>query len=158
MVELSSDNAARKETRSRIFWVGFICVLLSCQVMLMFVAVYLAVSDGSFAVEPDYYQKSLDWDSKIAQLRNNERLGWQSNIALGDNATIYGERSLTCQLQDAEGEPLDGAVIDVIAFPHSRGSEREAVTMTPSGEGLYETTMRFGYSCRQTSPSRTGDA
>jgi hypothetical protein len=52
----------------------------------MFVAVYLTVADRSFAVEPDYYQQSMDWDARMAQQRRNEQLGWQVELSVADEA------------------------------------------------------------------------
>jgi nitrogen fixation protein FixH len=143
MVEKAHENTDSKEARHRVFWVGLICALLSGQVLLMFVAVYLTVADGSFAVEPNYYQKSLNWDATVAQLRENQRLGWQSQLQVGDEADVYKHRHLTCRLVNAQGDPLDGAMIDVVAFPHARGSDRQSSAMKPIGDGYYETTLRF---------------
>lgn len=143
MADVSPETVAQNEARHRVFWVGLIVALLSGQVLLMFVAVYLALADGSFAVEPDYYQKSLHWNDTIAQERDNERLGWQPELKLGGQATVFGDRQLICHLADNQGHPLDGAVIDVVAFPHARGSDRQSVTLVPAGEGNYEATLRL---------------
>jgi threonine/homoserine/homoserine lactone efflux protein len=55
MEEFRLEQARQTESRHRLFWVGLIVGLLSAQLLLMFVAVYLTVADRSFAVEPDYY-------------------------------------------------------------------------------------------------------
>ncbi|MCH5373654.1 MAG: FixH family protein, partial [Planctomycetes bacterium] len=47
------------------------------------------------------------------------------------------------RLCDKQGAPLDGAVIDVVAFAHARGSDRQSATLLPTGEGNYETTLRL---------------
>ena len=63
------------ETRHRLFWVGLILALLAGQIVLMVAMVYLATSDASFAIEPDYYQKGLNWDAVAAQVRQNDTAG-----------------------------------------------------------------------------------
>jgi nitrogen fixation protein FixH len=109
----------------------------------MFVTVYLTVADRSFAVEPDYYQQSMDWDARMAQQRRNEQLGWQVELSVADQANIFGDRKFLCHLTDRLGSPLDGAVINLVAFPHARGSDRFSATLTPVGDGCYETTLRI---------------
>lgn len=132
-----------RETRHRLVWLGLILALLAGQIVLMLVMVYLATSDASFAIEPDYYQKSLHWDAVAAQARQNEWLGWSAKIELGPSVRVTGERTLTCTLADRTGRPLDGATVDAVAFSHARGSDRTALTLLPAGSGRYEAPLRF---------------
>ena len=125
------------------FWPGFIIVLLTGQVILLSGMVYIATSDLSFAVEPDYYQKGLNWDDIAAQQRRNTELGWEISLEFGDPSRPLAEREVRCVLTDRDGAPLDGAFIDMVAFPHSRGSERELVMLEPEGDGVYSADMRF---------------
>ena len=143
MDESALAHARQAESRHRLFWVGLIVGLLSAQLLLMFVAVYLTVADRSFAVEPDYYQQSMDWDARMAQQRRNEQLGWQVELSVADEANLFGDRKFVCRLTDRQGRPLDGAVIGLIAFPHARGSDRSSATLTSVGDGRYETTLRI---------------
>ena len=50
---------------------------------------------------------------------------------------------MICTLADRDGQPLDGATVDVVAFSHARGSDRTAVTLLPAGSGRYEAPVRF---------------
>jgi nitrogen fixation protein FixH len=99
--------------------------------------------DGSFAVEPDYYQKALRWDEVAAQHRENARLGWTAAIDVGDDVSVFDERTLTCRLADAEGRPVEGAAVDLVAFPHARGSERASAVLAETESGVYAATLRF---------------
>jgi nitrogen fixation protein FixH len=139
----SPEAAAANEARHRLFWVGLICTLLGCQVVLMVVTAIIATRDNSFAVEPDYYEKSLNWDAIAAQRREDQRLGWQIALAVGAQASVLGERSVTATLTDRDGRPLDGASIELVAFPHARGNDRESAVLAPQGDGRYETTLRI---------------
>ena len=85
----------------RLLWPGLVFALLGGQLLLVCVLAYIAVADGSFAVEPDYYQKGLHWDATAEQLRANARLGWKARLQVEDSATVLGERALTCRLTDA---------------------------------------------------------
>jgi nitrogen fixation protein FixH len=132
------------ERRQRRFWVGLVLTLLGGQIVLISTMAYVATSDGSFAVEPDYYQKGLHWDDTATQIRKNAELGWKMRVAVSDSATARGERTVMCQLTNRDGTPLDGATIELMAFPHARGSERSSATFFPAGAGQYETPLRFG--------------
>lgn len=136
-------TGAAGERGHRLFWVGLIVALLAGQIVLMLVMVYLAATDGSFAIEPDYYRKGLQWDAVAAPTRRNERLGWSVRIELGPEVTVPGERALICSLADRAGRPLDGATVELVAFSHSRGNERRAVSLLPAGQGRYQAPVRF---------------
>jgi nitrogen fixation protein FixH len=126
-------------------WPGLLIVLFGGHLLLMFVMAYLATSDGSFAIEPDYYQKGLHWDETAAQLRENDRLGWSVEIELDDDVSVLGHRTVRCVVSDKQGKPIDGAIVDLVAFHHAHGNDRTAVTLVPVGEGKYETTLRLAY-------------
>lgn len=136
------DRSVR-ESGHRRFWVGLIVALLLGQIALMLVVVYFATTDPSFAIEPNYYQKGLNWDAVAAQTSQNQRLGWSAKVDLGAEATVRDERAMVCTLTDRDGQPLDGATVDAVAFSHARGSERTAVTLLPAGRGRYEGQVRF---------------
>jgi nitrogen fixation protein FixH len=138
-----TPNTSLAEARHRIFWVGLILALLGGQILLMLVMTYLATADASFAIEPDYYQKGIHWDAEVAQQRENARLAWELDFELGETASVFGERAFVCTLADADGRPLDGAAIDVVAFAHARGNERAAIVLTPAGDGRYESELRI---------------
>jgi nitrogen fixation protein FixH len=138
-----SGGAANPETRSRVFWVGMILALLGGQVLMLLLMVYVATSDQSFAIEPDYYQKSLRWDEHMAQVKANERLGWNLRVEVGETASVLGERTVVARLTGNDGTPLDGAQIDLVAFAHARASDRVSVTLLPQGDGAYENGLRF---------------
>jgi len=107
------------------------------------VMVYLATTNGTFAIEPDYYQKGLNWDATSAQLRDNARLSWLVEINVAEDVGTLGERTVTCTLTNKDGLPLDGAVIDIVAFPHVRGRERTSATLSAADGGRYQATLRF---------------
>lgn len=144
MTEEPEDTAANgSEARHRVFWVGLVLSLLGGQIAFVTVMVYMAATNGTFAVEPDYYQKGLHWDATAAQLRENDRLSWSLGIDIGDDAGTLGERTVTCTLRNVDGSPLEGAIIDLVAFPHVRGYERTSATLVAEDGGRYRTTLRF---------------
>ena len=42
----------------------------------------VANRDATFAVEPDYYRKAVDWDHTMAQEARNAELGWRVTAQL----------------------------------------------------------------------------
>ena len=42
----------------------------------------VASRDATFAVEPDYYRKAVDWDRAMAQEARNVELGWRVSAQL----------------------------------------------------------------------------
>src|SRR5512138_3082971 len=74
----------------------------------------LANRDASFAVEPDYYQKALDWDRTMAQEATNRALGWTARVE-GTFPAPVGRR-LTLRLLDRDGHAVDGAAVTLEAL------------------------------------------
>jgi len=89
-----------------------------------------ATSDPSFAVEPNYYQKAVDWDQIQEERSRSEALGWKVDVKAKHT-------ELRVQLTDRRGEPIDGAVVEVEAFHNARAADRVRGVMLPRGEGVY---------------------
>jgi len=102
--------------------------------------VYLATSNPSFAVEEDYYQKALDWDKRRAQDAVNRTLGWRLASELNDDPASSGA-ALQVLLSDSEGIPIDGAVVEVEAFPIARADQILRQRLHRAGEGRYAATL-----------------
>ena len=89
-----------------------------------------ATNDPSFAVEPDYYNKAVNWDQIQAEKAASEALGW--NVVLDAR-----QEELRIRLTDRLGRPIDGATVEVEAFPNARASHRVMGVMVPKGRGVY---------------------
>ena len=118
-------------------WPGVIFLLLGGQMVVITLAVVLATRDPSFAIEPDYYQKSLHWDERAAQIRANRALGWHVSLEVASQDTPAGRRPVTAIVTDAAGRPLDGAGVECIVFHHARGQDRMQAPFRPEGAGRY---------------------
>lgn len=95
-----------------------------------------ATGDPSFSVEPDYYRKGLRWDDHLAQQRRNAALGWTLGVELGPE-TPTGWVTLTARLSDRAGTAVDGATVELEAFPNARASDVVKVALERVGEGAY---------------------
>src|SRR4051812_9143310 len=96
----------------------------------------IANDDPSFAIEPDYYRKAVEWDTALAQGRHNALLGWRLTPTMGAIASD-GSALLSAQLTDSTGAAISGAVIRVAALHIARASDVHEATLAPSGAGTY---------------------
>lgn len=111
-------------------WPAIILGLLGGQVALSAIMIYVASSDPSFAVEPDYYQRAVRWDqhSRGAELA--------ASVAIA-GATADGEREARFTIREVDGRLLRGAAVTVVAFHHGRAAQRRQATLTETNEGVY---------------------
>ncbi len=92
--------------------------------------VMTAANDPSFAVEPDYYKKAVQWDRLQAEKAASDALGWHIVVDARPD-------ELRIRLTDRLGRPIDGATVEVDAFPNARASQRVRGYMIPKGRGVY---------------------
>jgi nitrogen fixation protein FixH len=109
--------------------------LLGLQIVLCMIAVYLAVSDPTMAIEPDYYRKAVDWDATAAERRASEALGWTHELTLDAGADVLGRRAVSLTLTGEDGEPLTGAVVELEAFAQARATHRFTLTLVEQPPG-----------------------
>ena len=98
---------------------------------------------ATFAVEPDYYRKAVDWDRTMAQEARNLELGWRVSTEL---EPIDGGRAhLVARVVDRAGRPVTGAAVVVEAFPSARARDIASFTLAPAGAaGAYAATLAHG--------------
>ena len=100
--------------------------------------IIVANDDPSFAVEENYYQRGIDWDSELAQRSRNAELGWHLQASLAPIERGRGA-GLEVTLSDAAVVPIAGASVVVRAVHVARAGEPVEVTLRPSpSPGKYE--------------------
>lgn len=99
----------------------------------------VVLDDPSFATEPDYYRKAVDWDAHMALARESRALGWSAHAHL-DLAPADRERAprLALALIGPGGEPLSGARVRVLAFPNAHASRSLPLALKESAAGQYQ--------------------
>jgi nitrogen fixation protein FixH len=99
------------------------------------ITVYAAVTDESFAIEDDYYERAVTWDETMAAKRASAALGWSATMTVSAADPHTNRRWLTVSVVDAAGEPvaLDGA--QAVAFHHARRGEAREVKLRSTGDG-----------------------
>ncbi|MCU0618023.1 MAG: FixH family protein [Gemmatimonadaceae bacterium] len=98
--------------------------------------ILITKDDPSFAVEPDYYRKAVEWDSTSARRARSDALGWQVTPTVQVGGT-NSELSLT--LVDAQGAPIDGATIAGELLHVARASQMQTVQFTARNGGYVAT-------------------
>lgn len=121
-----------------LLWPGSVFMLLGSQVIMSVTALVLALSAGSLAVEPDYYQQAVAWDQSQAEQRASAALGWELQLsveALPEDP--LRRRRLSLALQEAAGQSVTGAQVAVGYFHHARGDDRREATLEEVAPGVY---------------------
>lgn len=134
--ECASGGAKTRRRVPRTLWLVF--GLLGMNFAIVGTTITLATRDMHFAVEPDYYQRAVDWDVSQAEIARSEALGWRVTVSAAEARSAAGMRTLTVRIVDARGDALEGAVVDGIAFHHGDASRRAAVTLLERGPGVYQ--------------------
>jgi nitrogen fixation protein FixH len=96
----------------------------------------VATHDASFAVEPDYYRKALEWDRTMAQEAANRALGWRITVA-AEPAPRPGTLRLVARITDRDGRGVDGAAMSVEARHGARAAAPVSGTLAAVAGGRY---------------------
>lgn len=124
-------------------WPLMIVGLILLQMALSLAGLFVALSDRSFAVTPDYHSKAVDWDATRQQARQIADLGWQHELELAEDADVARRRTLSLELLDVAGEPLDGAKVRLRCFNHTTAKDQQRLVLEPLGQGRYATRPRL---------------
>ncbi len=112
--------------------------LLTAHVVTMLAFVWIANSNPSYAVEKDYYQKALEWDSHRAREAASAALGWTVKVSVDRDAPEGPV--LRVRLTGPEG-PVTGASLHVEAFHMAHSADPLEARLRESGPGLYTAAM-----------------
>jgi hypothetical protein len=99
----SGDGRAKGRAGSSRKWPMIVVGMLVAHASLWVGAVFIARSNATFAVEPDYYQKALHWDETAAQAAENRRLGWGMTWELSAAGGADQTRRVTATLVNRDG-------------------------------------------------------
>jgi nitrogen fixation protein FixH len=121
---------SRFPNRWALFPIGLLGILVTVQLVLF----SMSRTDPSFAVEPEYYKKAVNWDQEMQQRAANSNLGWRSDVQFTGAA---GGGQLRIALTDGQKIPITGAAIKAVAFPNARAAMIQQVPLKESEPGLY---------------------
>lgn len=126
------------ERRARWTWTAVIVGFLGMQVALGGTAIFLATSDPSMAVVPDYEKKSLAWDDELAMRAVGRKLAWQVAIDLDPQADAKGQRMVRLVVTDRDGAPVAGAAANLQLYHHARAGEVLEPKLREAVPGVYQ--------------------
>lgn len=126
-------------------WPIGIALILTTTVVGNLIVMRVANNDPSFAIEPDYYARSVAFDSTIAEERLSAKLGWvaRSEISL-DSASA--SEVVVVTLADSSGQPIEHATVTITAFYNARANDVIAATLMEISPGKYQAPLaiKFG--------------
>jgi nitrogen fixation protein FixH len=121
----------------QLLWPGLVVALLVGQIVVCFVMISRAVGDPTVAIEPNYYQKAVNWDDSRAARAASAALGWSASWEVAPVADVLGERLVKLSLQDEAGAPITDAAVALRFFHHARSAERFEASLAHGGGGIY---------------------
>lgn len=124
------------------FWIGVVAGIFVMQMTVGAVLLYFAHSDPSFAVEENYYEKALHWDDDAALRRASEALGWSFDLNVGKATGVLREQPVTVRLADAQGAPIAGATVSMVAYHNARADDAIEITLAEEEPGVYAGSLR----------------
>ena len=117
-------------------WPTAVVAVLAIYVAFGLIAARIATHDPNFAVEPDYYQKSVMWDSSAAQSRRSDALAWRLTPTLGPVGNGVPS-TLTFDVRDAAGSIVKDAHVSVEARQVAHAEEVTRATLSERADGDY---------------------
>ena len=117
------------------YWPAAIVGLLAANAAIVAVTVRYALQGQGASVEADYYQKAVNWDEHVAQLRQNAKLGWNAEVVIAPASEGRGSAIATVRLTDSSGKPVRGATVTgrFFHFAHADQSTTGTLRETPEG-------------------------
>ena len=115
--------------------IGVVVILLSTVLTNIGVIVFTG-DDPSFAIEPDYYQKAVDWASTEALGTRSDALAWRAEARVIAGAD--GSSRLSIVLRDATGSVVRNARVSGALLHIARANDVQQVRFAVTDSGTYE--------------------
>jgi hypothetical protein len=141
-IQSIADNSAKTERKAKRVWVGVIVTLLGLQVVSGIVTIYLATSDPTSAIIPNYYQSGLNWDTKHRNLSQFVNLGWHLIVEVQPTDEESPQRLIKIRLFSKESA-VSKQRISASVFHHARGREIFKLQFDEANQGEYVTISKL---------------
>lgn len=138
---MNTTTLAQKEKTAQMAWTGFILFFFVIQAIIWTVAISITSRDTSHAVVAGYDQEAMKWDQIQAERRKSEALGWNAVLHVDSSGDLFGNRTVTLTLKDQDGNPIEGANLQLEAFHRGRASEVQTLAVTEVGAGVYSSAV-----------------
>jgi len=95
--------------------------------------VYVGSKNDTY-VDPNYYAKSIDWDAQREMKEAIDTQGWTVTINAKPVEDDPRLRKVTIDLRDAQGEPIDDAMVELVCYhPAALSNRYDAVMLYEDG-------------------------
>lgn len=136
-----TDQSSRRSSGR--MWPIAIVGVLAAQAAFIAAVITIATGDPSNAIEPNYYEKAVKWDTSSRAAHAWEDSGWSLELSFepADAAAMSASsstRRLVAHLRDRESQRVDASSIDVECFHQARSGERFEWTLVPRAHGEFE--------------------
>ncbi len=142
MTNTASPAPIEKPSR-HLLWPILLTSLISIHAISVVMMVIVATHDSSFALEPDWYLKGLNYEQTVQQQRQNSRLSWSVQLDVSQPLTGTNRRNVTCTVLDRTGKPVKNATVDLVAFAHLHANNLTRSVLLPHKGGEYGATLAF---------------
>ncbi len=115
--------------------VGVLALTVGANIWVMVVA----RDPHAAAIEPDYYNKAVAWDSTLAEQHRSEQLAWTAEVELLDASTTGA--TVRVLLRDRGRQSVAGARVSVEAIHNLQADERIRATLGELRNGEYSARM-----------------
>ncbi len=129
--ELNHDE---RTTGRGLFWAFVPVALLAASLIGVGTMCSIATRDPGFALETNYYERAVRWDSEQAQWAENARLGYRATVT---SAPAAGGVEVVARVVDRHDAPVRGAAVHAEAFANARSGDRKQLVLAERADGTY---------------------
>lgn len=139
------DSSKHASLSSGRWWAWAPALILGGLLGAQLIVLSQVLHDPGFAIERDYYQKAVDWDSARAREQKSRELGWRAKCGVTPPSASKGA-VFHLELEDARGGPVGGARVHVSAFHNARAGRFVELSLREVQPGVYEAELPPGKS------------
>ena len=110
--------------------------LLGIQICIGVAAIYLANSDPTVAIIPNYYEAATNWDATRRARQQYFQNGW--NLETEVSAISNTNRTVTLSIHGPGGIAIEELRIRAKAFHHAHGDKIDTFAFEECGSGVYQ--------------------
>ena len=119
-------------------WPAIVVGLMVLQIGFSMTTVYFAMTDKSFAVEPSYYSRAINWDSSITNQHSDQGPAWKFNLSIDKGDSLLGQSNINLNIMEASGDRITGAEVIVVGFHHANSKVSQRIAMHSTEIGGYQ--------------------
>ncbi len=98
---------------------------------------YLAVSDPTAAIIPNYYDSAVNWDVTRRARELTQDLGWQIETATGSTQPTVQKRPIEVKILSRSGKPIRGVAVSAKLYHHAHGTDIYQLQLKEVEPGIY---------------------